>query len=283
VQINTDPKQYRANELEPRFTLTKHWTSSVMTYASISRGFRGGGANGPGAPNPLYQGDSVWTYETGTKLELLNRKLTFDTAIFYNDYSNFIGQNSLAPSTIVPGSFVAVNLNTGKVQSYGAEIEAAYRPTERLAFSTGISLLHARITDGSEYVQTTGMPLPDDRILFTPDWNFYANASYTHPLGNDALRLDGTVIGKGDRIGSTLSAASVPVLAPYFLTNASIAYLHDHIEVALFGANIFDAKYLESYLDRSLLTTAGFPPPLANNLGIQGDRRRYGVRASYKF
>jgi iron complex outermembrane receptor protein len=181
VSVNTDPKRYKAHELEPRFTLTKHWTSDFMTYGSISRGFRGGGANGPGAPNPIYQGDSVWTYETGAKVELLDRKLSFDTALFYNDYSNFIGQNSLAPSTNGSGAFVAINLNTGKVQSYGAELEASYRPTERLNFSTGLTLLHARITDGSEYVQTTGMALPSDRILFTPDWNFYVNGSYTQP------------------------------------------------------------------------------------------------------
>ena len=53
--------------------------------------------------------------------------------------------------------------------------------------------------------------------------------------------------------------------------------------VALFATNLFDTKYFESYLDKSLLTTAGFPPPLSHNLGIQGDRRRVGVRASYKF
>ena len=92
-----------------------------------------------------------------------------------------------------------------------------------------------------------------------------------------------TEIGKGDRVGSTLTPASVPVLPAYYLTNASIAYNHDHLLVALFATNLFDTKYFESYLDKSLLTTAGFPPPLSHNLGIQGDRRRVGVRASYKF
>ena len=280
--VKRDP--YRANELEPRFTLTKHWTPDVMTYASISRGFRGGGSNGVGAPNPIYRGDSVWTYELGTKDEFLERRLSVDVAFFYNDYDDFIGQNSLAPSTVAPGSFVAINLNTGHVESYGAEVEATYRPTQRLTFSTGITLQHARITDGSEYTQTTGLPLPSERILFTPDWNFYVNGSYNQPIFNgDHLRFDATVIAKGDRVGSTLSAASVPELDPYALLNLSVTFTHGPYEVAVFGTNVTNTKYLESYLDSSLLTVAGFPPALSHNLGIQGDRGRYGVRASYKF
>ncbi len=283
VVVQDRPYRYQTNQIEPRVTLTKHWTPDVMTYASVSRGFRGGGTNGPGSPNPIYRGDSVWTYELGTKFEALDHKLSVDTDVFYNDYNNFIGQNSLAPSTIVPGAFVAINLNTGHVSSYGWEVEAQYHPTQRITLSAGGTLLHARITDGSEYTQTTGLPLPTDRILFLPDWNFYADANYSLPVGADTMRFDATLIGKGDRVGSTLSAASVPVLSSYYLVNGSIAYVHDKIEFAVFATNLFDKKYLESYLDKSLLTQAGFPPPLANNLGIQGDRRRYGVRVSFRY
>jgi iron complex outermembrane receptor protein len=283
VSVLGRPQSYKANELEPRVTLTKHWTPDIMTYGSISRGFRGGGSNGPGSPNPIYRGDSVWTYELGAKTESQDHKLTLDGAIFYNDYDHFIGQNSLAPSTVAPGSFVAINLNTGHVTSYGAEIEAQYRPTDRWAFSTGITLQHARITDGSEYTNTTHLVLPSNRILFTPDWSFFANASYTQPVGADSVRFDGTLIGKGDRVGSTLSSASVPKLDPYYLVNTTATYIHGHIELAVFATNLFNEKYSESYLDKSLLTVAGFPAALSHNLGIQGDRRRVGVRASYKF
>jgi len=280
VKDAADPDHYETTQLEPRVTLTKHWTPNWMSYASISRGFRGGGSNGAGAPNPIYQGDSVWTYEVGTKFETDDHKLSLDADVFYNDYSNFIGQNSLAPSTA--GGFVAINLNTGQVASYGAELEADWRPTERWDFNAGLTLLHARITDGSEYVHTTGMPLPDDRILFTPDWNFDLNGSYTQPIGDDALRFDGTLIGKGDRVGSTLNPASVPVLPAYLLVNTSITYIHGPYQLALFATNLTNTKYMESYLDSSLLTTAGLAP-VAHDLSVLGDLRRVGVRASYKF
>jgi iron complex outermembrane receptor protein len=114
--------QYTADEWEPRVTLAQHWSTNHTSYASISRGFRGGGANAPLAPNPFYQGDSVWAYEIGDKFTNDSRTLTVNTAIYYNDYSHYIGQNSLTPA------LVAVNLNTGDVTSYGAEVEGVWTP-----------------------------------------------------------------------------------------------------------------------------------------------------------
>ena len=281
VVTSISPDEYEAYQLQPRLTVTKTWSSDVMTYASISRGFRGGGSNGAGAPNPIYRGDSVWTYEIGTKLQTADRRLSVDAALFYNDYEHYIGQNSLAPKTPGPG-FVAINLNSGTVESYGLELESRWRVSRNFTLNAGLTLLHARIVDGTEYTATTGIALATDRILFLPDWNYFVSGSYTLPVGADDLRLDATIIGKGDRVGSTLGAFS-PVLESYTLVNTSVTWVHDDINVSLFATNLFDEKFLESYLDKSLLTTAGLGGPLANNLGIQGDRRRVGIRASVSF
>lgn len=281
VEATISPDRYETYQLEPRLTVSKIWSPQVMTYASVSRGFRGGGSNGAGAPNPIYRGDSVWTYEAGAKLTSEDRRISLDAAIFFNDYKDYIGQNSLAPKVPGPG-FVAINLNSGQVESYGIELEGRWRVTDNFTLTGGATLLHARITDGSEYTATTGLPLATDRILFLPDWNYYLNGSYTVPVGADDLRFDATVIAKGDRVGSTLSTFS-PLMESYTLVNTSVTWTHNDFNVALFATNLFDEKYLESYLDKSLLETAGLGGPLANNLGIQGDRRRYGIRASLAF
>lgn len=281
VEATISPNAYETYQLEPRLTVTKTWSPQVMTYASVSRGFRGGGSNGAGAPNPLYRGDSVWTYEAGTKLTSEDRRFSLDAAIFYNDYSHYIGQNSLAPKVPGPG-FVAINLNSGQVETYGIELEGRWRVTDNFTLTGGGTLLHARIVDGSEYTATTGLPLATDRLLFLPDWNYFLNASYSLPVGADDLRFDATVIAKGDRAGSSLSTFS-PTMESYTVVNTSVTWTHNDFNVALFATNLFDEKYLESYLDKSLLETAGLGGPLANNLGIQGDRRRVGIRAALTF
>jgi len=272
---------YSADEFQPRITLSHHVDPALMTYASISRGFRGGGTNGPGAPNPIYEGDSVWSYEVGSKLSSEDQRLTLNVAAYYNDYEDYIGQNALAQAD--SGGLIAINLNSGDVESYGAEIEVSWQATDRFSLQGGVSLNHTRITDGSQYAETTGFELPSDRILFLPDWNFSTTASYVIPLGADSLRLDATVIGKGDRVGSTLSKDSIPELEAYTLLNANIAWEHDNWTVALWGTNLTDESYFESYIDQSLLISAGLPPFLWNNLGIANAERRVGIRITANF
>jgi iron complex outermembrane receptor protein len=274
---------YEATEFQPRVTLTKKWSSDFMVYGSVARGVRGGGANGPGAPNPIYRNDSVWTYEIGSKASAMDGRLTASVALFYNDYKDFIGANALAPSTTGVG-FVAINLNSGKVESYGLESELSFRVTDDWRIYGNATLLHARVKDATEFRQLTGYDYPGDRILFVPDANYTIGTNYALPLPRDqALVFDANVVAKGDRVGGSLDAASVPVMAAYQLVNASVTFRTKAFEFGAWATNLFDEKYVESYLDRSLLRRAGLPGPLVQNLAIQGVRRRAGVRASIRF
>ena len=271
---------YSAQEWQPRVALTKHWSEDFMTYASIARGFRGGGTNGPGAPNPVYQGDSVWTYELGTKFKAFDRRLTATAAVYYNDYSDFIGQNSLAPK--IGGGIVGINLNTGDVEAYGFEAEFNFRITENWTIGGGFNVQRARITDDSQYVAITGRQLASDRIPFVPDYNFNMQTNYTVPMGEMGdLDLNVSVVGKGDRIGAGLSETFAPVLDDYILTNASITWNYNDYQVSLFANNLFDEQYYDSYIDSSTLTVAGLPA--LGSLGLIGDGRRVGVRARVRF
>lgn len=277
------PAAYKATEFQPRVTLTKKWTPEFMTYASVARGVRGGGQNGPGAPNLIYGNDSVWTYEVGAKTSALGGRLAANVAAFYNDYSDFIGANALAPSTTGVG-FVAINLNSGKVKSYGLESELNFRIMPDWRLYSNATLLHARVTDSRQFLATTGYAYPGNRILFVPDANYTVGTNYQLRLSQDhALVFDANVVAKGDRVGGSLNAASVPVLEHYYLTNGSLTYRTQRFEIGLWATNLFNEKYVESYLDKSLLQRAGVPAVLVNNLVIQGYRRRVGVRGTVKF
>lgn len=270
--------QYSADELQPRLTLTQRWSDNHMTYASIARGFRGGGANTPGGPLPFYQGDSVWTFEIGDKFTSEDGTLTLNTAIYYNDYQHYIGQNGLTPT------LQAVNLNTGDVTSYGVEVEGIWAPSDMFQLTGGLTYNHSRITDDSDFEAVFPGGLATDLILFQPDWNFFVTPTFTIPIGTDNIVFNTTVSYKGERAGSSLSSTFQPQLEGYYLVNANLAYEHDNWTVALWGTNLTDEEYYESYLDRSLLAAFfGDASPLTHNLGIMGDGRRVGVRVSARF
>ncbi len=284
------PAAYKANEWQPRATLTKRWTPGFMTYASVARGVRGGGQNGPGSPNLIYKGDSVWTYELGSKVSALNGRLTANVAAFYNDYKDFIGANALAPSTIVnpangqPVGFVAINLNSGNVESYGAEAELSFNVSDAWRVYANATLLHARVTDASQFLATTGYAYPGNRLLFVPDANYSIGTNLRVPFHRDqAIVFDTNLVAKGERTGGSLDAASVPVLEAYHLVNGSVAWQAGPLEVAAFATNLFNEKYVETYLDSSLLRRAGLPAPLVSNLAIQSPRRRIGIRGTVRF
>ena len=275
---------YEKSQFQPRVTLTDHVTDTTNIYGSVAKGIRGGGQNGPGTRSQdlVYNGDSVWTYELGAKFASLDNRVSVNAAIFYNDYDNFIGQNSLAPNSAGNG-FVAINLNTGHVESYGGEIEAHVRLSDAWRIDGGVSYLHARITDDSQYFATTGTRVSSDRVIFTPDYNFNLTTNYSVPLGENGLLFDAGVYGKGSRVGSSLDPAVSPRLSPYTIVNASVGLkLANGLTITAFGTNLFNAKYIESYIDRSALVRAGLAA-LASNLAIQGDRRRYGARATFRF
>jgi iron complex outermembrane receptor protein len=75
----------------------------------------------------------------------------------------------------------------------------------------------------------------------------------------------------------------VPILDAYHLVNASLTWQGGPLEVGAFATNLFNEKYLETYLDASLLRRAGLPAPLVSNLAIQSPRRRVGIRGTVRF
>jgi len=274
---------YKASEWEPRVSVLDHLSPDLTVYASIARGFRGGGQNGPGAPNLIYKGDSVVTEELGVKLFAFDHRLSLDTDVFYNNYVHFIGENALAPSTAGAG-FVAINLNTGQVRSYGLESEGHFKVTEAWRLDAGLTLLHARVTNSQEYTEETGLTLNSDRVLFTPDWNYNVGTTYSVPLNDGGQFMDFHLgaVAKGSRTAATASETSTPVLSPYTLVDAAITYRVPHGEIALFSTNLFDKQYFQSYIDKSVLTEAGLGP-LASDVGFEGDRRRVGIRGKWTF
>jgi iron complex outermembrane receptor protein len=102
------------------------------------------------------------------------------------------------------------------------------------------------------------------------------------PVGRGDVTFNAGLVGKGDRIGASISQTRAPVLDDYLLVNGSITYRIGGIEVGAFVNNLFNEDYFESYIERRTLELA-VPFLPASDLGIVGDRRRYGIRTRVRF
>ena len=280
--------------LSPRVAVTYHVNNDLMVYGSVARGARGGGFNPPAVPENLrtYKGDSAWTYELGSKYSSPDRRLSVAAALFYNDYRDYIGLNSILG---LPVGFTTIDLNSGDVESYGIELEGTFRVTSQWTLSGGGSLMHARLTNTDIYSETTATPadpdgrtLASDRLAFQPDWNFNLNSDYVVPVGNGDLTFHGGLIGKGARIPASIRQETpefpghppLRELESYILVNGAITYAIGGIEVSAFVNNLFNKKYFESYIERTTLVLAGLQN---SDVGIIGDKRRYGIRTRVRF
>ncbi len=84
----------------PQATLSWTPNDAMMAYATISRGFKGGGfqnnASKAVAANTAYEPENVTNYEVGYKAELFDRTIRWNSALFMMKYKNLQVQQTLA-------------------------------------------------------------------------------------------------------------------------------------------------------------------------------------------
>jgi len=74
--------------LTPKFAVDYTPTDNTLLYASASRGFRSGGFNVGGLQGTAFAPEFVWNYEAGWKQQFLDRRYTFNLAVFQSDYTD---------------------------------------------------------------------------------------------------------------------------------------------------------------------------------------------------
>jgi iron complex outermembrane receptor protein len=276
-----DPRRtIDSSEVEPRVSLTRFLGEGKMVYASAAKGYRGGGFNAASVPSQFstYGGDTVWTYELGGKMSSDDGRWTLSSALYYNDYEDFIGQNALILGP--GGGLVSIDLNLGDVESYGLETELVARLTDIWTLRGSLTLMHARITDQRGWIAVTGNELATDRLLFQPDWNASVSSDVTVPAGAGEMDWNLSVVGKGSRPGSSFDPTTPSIMESYTVVNTSLGYRRGGITASVFANNLFDEEYFESFIDGSLLQALGL---LNQDLGILGAPRNVGVRVQYEF
>ena len=105
-------------------------SDNAFGYASVSTGYKSGGLQDGGAP---YKGETLTNYEAGIKLTFLDHRLTWNSAVYYEDFKDF---QLAAPITFIDGShglgFSNVKGST-KVTGIETELNALLGEADRLS------------------------------------------------------------------------------------------------------------------------------------------------------
>jgi iron complex outermembrane recepter protein len=145
-----------------RAGLDYQMTDDNLLYASVSTGFRSGGFNSgqsQAALTPTFAPEKVLAFELGSKNRFAENRIQLNLAIFYNRYNGLQEQRQVpvGPATL------SVIENSGKARSYGAEIEAIWKPVDALTLGFSGSYLDAK------YTEYTNVPAPFGTSIIVPD------------------------------------------------------------------------------------------------------------------
>ena len=275
----------------PRFTVEHDLSDQSMLYATVARGAKAGGFNA-GAFNPdnrVFNPEFNWTYEVGAKTSMSNA--TVNVAAFMTKWSQM---QVTAADPDDPSDFSRVLIrNLGDATIYGAELEAAYYPTDNLSFDGTLSYISSTFDDGTADVAYRafrfGYPPSCDGIVCDPTTGdiggndlprapkFMASlgaeyrAEYNGNGDEFFIRADGSY--QDGFFADTINAAKSP---SRFLANLRAGIDIGRVSLAIWGRNIFDKKYIST--STSIIQSGG-----GNLFGAYyGDRRTIGMTASFE-
>lgn len=233
-----------------RAVLDYQFTDDALAYVSYSTGFIPGGFTETCSSLKTcepFESETNWNLEGGVKSQWFDRTLQLNLALFYTRYSNLIR------SQVVPfvdrfgvNTQETININAGKSEVFGVEIEAVWVPVDNLRFDLGIGYMDH---DYVEFVlpQPDGTPfdLSDLTVPFSPKWSINFGITYDIYLGNaGTLTLNTT--------GNYQSEAEFAVfnnlytqLSERFLWDANVTYRdqEERYRVTLFVKNILNEEY----------------------------------------
>jgi iron complex outermembrane receptor protein len=174
----------------PRAIVSFDATQDVKVNLQASRGFRLGGINDPlnatiCTPqdlasyngHPTWKDEWVWNYELGTKMRLMDRRVTFNVAAFYSDIKDL-------QVPVDAGSCSSrVVFNVPKAKSAGLEAELFARPNENWDF--GLSATYVDATLQSTITDSSGTVIPGlqsgNRLPTSPKLQAVASVGFTLP------------------------------------------------------------------------------------------------------
>jgi iron complex outermembrane receptor protein len=186
----------RETPVTPKFGVEYQLTDRDLLYVTAAKGFRSGGVNlalpvscapqlaaaGLSSTPSTYGSDTVWSYEGGAKLRLLNNRAQVNTSVFYIDWKD------IQYSVGLPGCVFSYTANAGKAISQGADIQANVRIIQGLSANLSVAYTdahYAQAIRGPAAGGTVGTLLVDaGNTLPTPPWTAQLGGQYDFELGN---------------------------------------------------------------------------------------------------
>jgi len=252
-----------------RANLAYDLTGDLMVYANYAHGFKGGDFNGGALFAPaeatIVNPEFLDSYEVGFKGAAPDRRLSFEGAVFYYDFTDQqVSQN-------VPGATVTLQslANAAKTRVYGAEFSLTAQPVDALFLQARAGLLDAKFKAFLLDPSNPATSFAGNRTASSPRLTLAGTARYDVPAGayTVSAQLDGSYTG-----AHYFSVDNSPALYEngYWLANTSLALRGpgDRYSATVWVKNLFGEEYLVTGLANTSLGFIEVFPGMPRTFGL---------------
>lgn len=240
----------------------------VMVYASVGKGFKGGGWDHiPGTRAGAligYDPEEVINYEIGAKTDLFDNRVRLNVAAFQMDYTNLQSQQ------LILECLCTVTSNAGAADIRGFEAELTWAVTDNLLINASGSVIDAEYVD---FVSSAGVVFSGNTIQRSPDNKF--NLGFSYDFGQGALSNAFSLKANYTHTGESFWTPNNTIKQDaYGLLDASLRFQPPNADwnVTVWGKNLTDELYA--------VAAQAFFGDLMNYYGAP---KTFGVDLSYSF
>lgn len=249
----------------PKFALMQKWNDRLSLYLTVSKGYKAGGFNviadnmGLMDVDLKYGREKLWNYEVGAKYVSPTGTFRASTALFCIDWKD--------QQIFVMGMMGPTIRNAGDTRSVGGEVEIAAEPLRGLLFNASFGYSH------SAYYHHETPEYEDNRTVMAPDFTANAGVTYRRAFRSSWL-TSGSAAFNATAIGTQyFDEANRLKQSPYMLCNAEITLSGKHVDLRLWGRNLFDRHFFAYMLNNPV----GKKLPQYNEMGQSGAPADFGM------
>ncbi len=313
------PASTDSSGTSPRVILSFKPTETVQFNAQASRGFRLGGINDPiNLPlcsatdkavfgnQPNWKDEKTWNYEVGAKTQWLDKRVTFNLAVFYADITD------LQATTTAGTCSSRVVFNVPTARSQGVEAELFARPNTNWDFGVSVDVIDAKLTssvtstlpDGT--VVVVGGLADGNRLPTAPKTQAAAFLGYTLPVSSDRdffanLTVQyvgssfsqfeneepgfGQIGGTGDPNAARLIPFGGPLSVSQINFNAELpSYTLANFRIGIKSAHWQAAAYVNNLTDRNEALALDYERGRSARVGyLTNQPRTIGIYGAYTY
>jgi iron complex outermembrane receptor protein len=292
-----------------KFNAAYDWTDDLMTYFTVSQGYRIGNTNGLepcvlplggqsvcGSEGELeYTADRTTNYEFGVRSQWFDRTLTLNGSIFYIDWSDPQVQSATAVG------LQPIIINAAGARSRGFDVSADWRATDALSIRASYAYTEAELTEVAPRLIREIVPpgfqstlnyidgQPGDRLPGSPEHQANLFVSYSLPaMAGLEWDLNYGASYTGDVLTRTGGRGDNVTLPSYTLHNLSLTGETENWAVTFYVRNLLD-EFVETNarggpdFNQFVLDTNGDPHAVRTFYTDVLPPRTIGVRFTHSF